>query len=155
MAGSDPKVRALVYVAALQPDVGESTNQLAARIPGEVSPEDMLVTPDGFISVKPERFAADVGADLPAAQADYLARSQMPVAAAAFDATVTSAAWRSKPSFAIIATQDRALNPRLARWMYDRSGARVTEIKGSHLVYISQPQQVAAVIERAAQGETQ
>ena len=79
-----------------------------------------------------------------------MAHAQMPVAAAAFDAPVTVAAWRDKPSYAIIATQDRALNPKLARFMYKRSGAHVTEIRGSHLVYISQPRAVARVIEKAA-----
>ena len=107
VAGADPKVRALVYVAALQPDVGETTSKLAASMPGEV-------------------------------------------AAAAFDAPVTVAAWHNKPSFGIVATADRALNPELARWMYKRSGAKTTEINANHLVYISQPDAVASVIETAA-----
>jgi hypothetical protein len=79
-----------------------------------------------------------------------MANSQMPVAAAAFDAPVTVAAWRDKPSYGIVATADRALNPMLARWMYKLSGAKVTEIKASHLVYISHPGAVTSVIERAA-----
>jgi pimeloyl-ACP methyl ester carboxylesterase len=150
VAGADPKVRALVYVAALQPDVGETTGQLAASIPGEVPTSDLKPTKDGFIFVDPTKFAADVAADLQPAQAKYMANSQMPVAAAAFEAPVTVAAWRDKPSYGIIATADRALNPMLARWMYKRSKAETTEIKGSHLVYISQPLAVARVIERAA-----
>jgi pimeloyl-ACP methyl ester carboxylesterase len=150
VAGADPKVRALVYVAALQPDIGETTNQLAASIPGEVPASDLKPTSDGFIFVDPAKFAADVGADLPPAQARYMANAQMPVAAAAFDAPVTVAAWRDKPSYGIIAAADRALNPMLARWMYKRSGAKITEIKASHLVYISRPAAVASVIERAA-----
>jgi pimeloyl-ACP methyl ester carboxylesterase len=150
VAGADPKVRALVYVAALQPDVGETTNQLAASMPGTVSSSDLKPTTDGFIFVDPTKFAADVAADLPKARAKYMADSQMPVAAAAFDAPVTVAAWRDKPSYGIIATADRALNPKLARWMYKRSGAQITEIKSSHLVHISRPGAVAGVIERAA-----
>jgi pimeloyl-ACP methyl ester carboxylesterase len=150
VAGADPKVRALVYVAALQPDVGESTNQLAASIPGAFPSGDVKSTRDGFLFIDPARFAADVAADLPAARADYMAHAQMPVAAAAFDARVKVAAWRDKPSYGIIATEDRALNPKLARRMYARSGAKITEIKGSHLVYISQPAAVAKVIETAA-----
>jgi pimeloyl-ACP methyl ester carboxylesterase len=150
VAGADPKVRALVYVAALQPDVGETTGQLAASMPGEVPASDLKPTKDGFIFVDPTKFVADVAADLQPAQAKYMANSQMPVAAAAFEAPVTAAAWRDKPSYGIIATADRALNPMLARWMYKRSGAEVTEIKASHLVYISQPLVVARVIERAA-----
>jgi pimeloyl-ACP methyl ester carboxylesterase len=150
VAGADPKVRALVYVAALQPDVGETTNQLAASMPGATPGSDLKPTGDGFIFLDPTKFAADVAADLPRAQANYMANSQMPVAAAAFDAPVTVAAWRDKPSYGIVATADRALNPNLARWMYKRSGAKTTEIKASHLVYISHPVEVASVIEKAA-----
>lgn len=150
VAGADPKVRALVYVAALQPDVGETTNQLASSIPGEIPSSDVKPTKDGFLFVDPNKFVADAAADLPPAQAEYMANSQMPVAAAAFDAPVTVAAWRNKPSYGIIATADRALNPKLARWMYKRSGAQITEINGSHLVYVSQPGAVASVIEAAA-----
>jgi pimeloyl-ACP methyl ester carboxylesterase len=150
VAGADTKVRALVYVAALQPDVGETTNQLAASIPGEIPSSDLRPTSDGFIFIDPSKYPADIATDLPAPQARFMANSQMPVAAAAFDAPVTVAAWHDKPSFGIIATADRALNPKLARWMYKRSGAKITEIKANHLVYISQPGAVARVIERAA-----
>jgi pimeloyl-ACP methyl ester carboxylesterase len=150
VAGTDPKVRALVYVAALQPDVGETTSKLTASMPGRVSSSDFKPTKDGFIFIDPTKFAADVGADLPPAQAKFMANSQMPVAAAAFDAPATVAAWRDKPSYGIIATADHALNPRLAHWMYKRSGAEVVEINASHLVYISHPRGVASVIERAA-----
>jgi pimeloyl-ACP methyl ester carboxylesterase len=150
VAGADPKVRALVYVAALQPDVGETTNKLAASMPGRVPSSDFKPTKDGFIFIDPTKFAADVGADLPPALAQFMANSQMPVAAAAFDAPVTVAAWHDKPNYGIVATADHALNPKLAHWMYERSGARVTEIKASHLVYISHPGEVAGVIEKAA-----
>ena len=150
IAGADPKVRALVYVAALQPDVGETTNQLAASMPGDLPASDVKPTKDGFLFIDPSKYVADVGTDLPPAQAEYMANSQMPVAAAAFDAPVSVAAWHDKPSYGIVATADRALNPKLARWMYKRSGARITEIKASHLVYISQPGLVASVIETAA-----
>jgi pimeloyl-ACP methyl ester carboxylesterase len=150
VAGADPKVRALVYVAALQPDVGETTGQLAASMPGEVPGSDLKPTKDGFIFIDPDKFAADVGTDLPPAQAEFMANSQMPVAAAAFDAPVTVAAWHDKLSYGIVATEDRALNPMLARWMYKRSGAKTIEIKANHLVYISQPDAVAGVIETAA-----
>ena len=154
VAGADPKVRVLVYVAALQPDVGETSNQLAASIPGSVPAGDLKPTKAGFIFVDPAKFPADVAADLPAAQARFIANAQMPVAAAAFDAPVTVAAWHDKPSYGIVATADRALNPRLARWMYKRSGAQITEVEGSHLIYISRPDAVAAVIERAARSVT-
>jgi pimeloyl-ACP methyl ester carboxylesterase len=155
VAGTDPKVRALVYVGALQPDVGESTNQLAASMPGEVPSSDLKPTKDGYIFIDPDKFAADVGTDLPPAQADYMANAQMPVAAAAFDAPVTVAAWHDKPSYGIIATEDRALNPMLARWMYQRSGAKTTEVKANHFVHISRPDAVARVIETAARSAAQ
>jgi pimeloyl-ACP methyl ester carboxylesterase len=150
VAGADPKVRALVYVAAMQPDIGETTSQLTASMPGTVPSSDLKPTGDGFIFLDPTKFAADVAADLPPAQAKYMASAQMPVAAAVFDAPVTVAAWRDKPSYGIVATADRALNPMLARWMYQRSEAKTTEIKASHLVYISHPDAVARVIEEAA-----
>jgi pimeloyl-ACP methyl ester carboxylesterase len=137
VAGADPKVRALIYVAALQPDVGETTNQFAASMPGSVPSSDLKPTSDGFIFLDPTKFAADVAADLPPTQAEYMANSQMPVAAAAFDAPVQVAAWRDKPSYGIVASADRALNPELARWMYKRSGATMTEIKASHLEHRS------------------
>jgi pimeloyl-ACP methyl ester carboxylesterase len=150
VAGADPKVKALVYVAALQPDIGETTNQLSSSKPGKVPASDLIATQDGFLFFQPARFPADVGADVPAAQARFLSEAQMPVAAAAFRAPVTVAAWHDKPSFGVIATDDLELSPELAHWMYKRAGTKVTEIKGSHLVYISQPRAVANVIEAAA-----
>jgi pimeloyl-ACP methyl ester carboxylesterase len=150
VAGVDPKVRALVYVAALQPEVGETTGQLSASIPGDLPNTDIRSTKDGFLFVDPTKYVADVAADLPPALAQFMADSQMPVAAAAFSAPVTVATWHDKPSFGIVATADRALNPKLAHRMYKRSGAQVTEIGGSHLIYISQPAAVAQVIEKAA-----
>ncbi|MGH7125455.1 MAG: alpha/beta hydrolase, partial [Stellaceae bacterium] len=140
-------VKALVYVAALQPDVGESTGELAGRMPPPGN--DIKSTKDGFLYLDLSKFAADFP-DLPKAQADFMAASQVPVSGAALAAKVTVAAWHDKPSYAIVATQDRQLNPDLAHWMYKRSGAKVTEIKASHLVYISQPRAVAKVIEQAA-----
>lgn len=150
VAGTDPKVRALVYVAALQPDVGETTSHLASSIPGTVPESDLQPTKDGFLFIDPAGFVADIANDLPLSLAEYLSNSQVPVAAAAFDAQVTAAAWHDKPSYGIIATADRALNPKLARWMYKRSGATTTEINANHLVYISHPRPVATVIEAAA-----
>ena len=153
VAGADPRVQALVYVAAVEPDIGETTSKLAASMPGEVPASDLELTSDGFIFVDPARFAADVAADLPQAKARYLANAQMPVAAAAFDTPVTVAAWRGKPSYGIVATADRALNPKLARWMYKRSGAETTEIEASHLVYISQPAAVAMFMDNIANNQ--
>lgn len=150
VAGADPRVKALVYVAALQPDVGETTNQLASSKPGKVPSSDQRASPDGFVFFDPARFPADVAADVPSAEARYLAQAQMPVAAAAFDAPVKVAAWHDKPCYGVIATEDLELSPALAHWMYKRSRTQVTEISGSHLIYISQPRAVARVIEVAA-----
>lgn len=148
VAGTDPKVKALVYVAALQPDVGETSAEVATPMPP--ASNDLKPTKDGFVYLDPARFAADFGADLPKAKAEFMARSQVPVAGAAFGAKLTAAAWRDKPSYAIIATQDHALDPRRAQWMAERAGSTVTTIKASHAVYISQPRAVARVIETAA-----
>lgn len=150
VAGADPKVKALVYVAALQPDVGETTNQLGSSTPGKVPKTDLTASPDGFVYFDPAKFPADVAADVPSAEARFLAQAQMPVAAAAFDVPVKVAAWHEKPSYGVIATDDLELSPALAHWMYERSGAKVTEVRGSHLVYVSQPRAVAHVIEAAA-----
>jgi len=146
VAGADPKVKALVYVAALQPDAGESTGELAGRMPSQSN--DIKSTKDGYLYLDPSKFSTNFP-DLPKTQVEFMAASQVPVSAAAFGAKVTVAAWHDKPSYAIVATQDRQLNPDLAHWMYNRSGAKVTEIKASHLVYISQPRTVAKVIEQA------
>lgn len=147
VAGADPKVKALVYVAALQPDVGETTAQLA---PPTAAGQDIRQTPDGFLYLDPAKFAADFCADLPPAEAAFLAQAQMPVAAAAFTEKVTAAAWHDKPSYAIIAGQDRELDPAFARRMAMRAGSKITHIEGSHAILISQPRAVASVIEVAA-----
>lgn len=147
-AGDDPKVKALVYVAALQPEKGESTGQLVQSMPSPSN--DIKPTKDAFLFLDPVKFPADFGADLPKDQAEFMARAQMPVAVAAFTAQVPVAAWHDKPSYGIVATKDMTLSPDLQRWMYKRSGARITEIEGSHALYISQAEAVAKVIEDAA-----
>jgi len=149
-AGNNPHVKTLVYVAAFQPDAGESLGSLQASLP----PASTAVTPtsDGFLFIAPAAFRADFAADLPLAQTDWMARSQVPLSVRAASTGITTPAWKTKPSYAIIATQDRSLNPDLQRRMYRRSGAKTTEVAGSHAIYISQPAQVAAVIEKAANG---
>jgi pimeloyl-ACP methyl ester carboxylesterase len=147
VAGSDPKVKALVYVAALQPDVGETSAEVAP--PKKQASNDLRPTKDGFIFLDPAKFA-DVGADLPKATAEFMARSQMPILGAAFNATLTAAAWHDKPSYVIIATEDRELDPEIARRMASRAGSKATVLKGSHFIHISNPRAVARVIETAA-----
>jgi len=147
-AGERSKVKALVYVSALLPDVGESLAQVIGSMPSPSS--SVAPTQDGHLFVDRARFHDDVGADLPSNRTDYMAVSQVPATVAAFNTQIWAAAWRHKPSYAVLSTEDRALSPDLQRWMYQRAGAKVTEVKGSHLAYISQPDQVAKVIEDAA-----
>lgn len=148
VAGSDPKVSRLVYVAALQPDAGESTGQLIAKF---VPVTDAFQSAgEGYLRLDPAKFASAFAADVPAADAEFMAASEFHTAAAAFNAPVPAAAWRTKPSYGILTTQDHALNPDLQRWMYQRSGAKVTTVAASHAVYMSQPAVVARVIEAAA-----
>lgn len=147
-AGADPNVKALVYVAALQPDVGESVFSLAKTM--ELPNGDGRESPDGFLYLAPEKFVADFAADVPADLAAFMKASQMPVAKLAFTQTTQIASWRNKPSYGIVATKDVALNADLERWMYKRAGAKITEIDASHVVFISNPQAVVEVIEEAA-----
>jgi len=148
VAGVRAKVQALVYVAGFLPDVGESTGQLAESMP--VVSNDIIPTRDGHLFFNPAKFGADFAGDLTENRTNFMAISQVPATAAVFGAQNWVAAWRDKPSYGIVATEDHALNPDLQRWMYQRAGAKVTEIKASHAVYISQPEAVAKVIEEAA-----
>jgi pimeloyl-ACP methyl ester carboxylesterase len=147
-AGNNEHVKSLVYVAAFQPDKGESLGSLAAsKPPASAGPKP---SPDGFLYLDQGTFHADFCADLPAAQAEFMAESQVGLAIKAAGAPMNVPAWKSKPSFAIVATKDRAINPDLERSMYKRSGSTVSELASSHVVYISHPAEVAAVIEQAA-----
>ena len=152
IAGADPKVSRLVYVAALQPDVGETAGQLLSKFPDR----NTAVQPagEGYLRLDPTKFAATYAADVPPAEARFIADSQVPIAAATFSAPTTAAAWHTKPSYAILTTRDLAANPDLQRWMYERSGAKVTTVEASHAVYISHPETVAHVIEEAAMSTT-
>jgi pimeloyl-ACP methyl ester carboxylesterase len=147
-AGADRNVKALVYVAALQPEVGDSVISLASTM--ELPNGDVVESPDHFLSLAVDKFAKDFAADLPTDVATFMANSQMPVAKSAWLETTKVASWHDKPSYGIVATKDFALNVDLERWMYKRSGAKVTEIDASHAVFISQPQAVVDVIEEAA-----
>lgn len=147
-AGARDKVRALVYVAALQPDVGEGMGQLMASMPAP-SPH-FQTTRDGHMYLDAATFTADYAADLTTNRTDFMAASQVPLTTSAFQANVWTAAWHRKPTYGIVATEDRLLSPELQRWMYRRAGARVTEVKASHAVHVSQPEAVAQVIEDAA-----
>jgi len=147
-AGNDPKVRALVYVAAFQPDTHETIGQLASKF---APPNDAIgATPDGYLFIDPAKFHATFAADVPASATEFLADAQQQVSAKVFETPTAEAAWHNKPSYAILTKQDHAINPELQRWMYKRAGAKVTEVDASHAVYASQPAAVARVIETAA-----
>lgn len=147
-AGNNEHVKSLVYVAAFQPDTGESLGSLAAsKPPAAPGPKPSA---DGFLYLDQASFHADFCADVPKAQAEFMALSQVGLSVKAAGAPTATPAWRSKPSFAIVATNDRAINPDLERSMSKRAGSKVTELAASHVVYMSRPAQVAAVIEQAA-----
>lgn len=149
-AGSHPKVAALVYIAAFIPDAGETTAQLAMSLP--MVGESGILPPDdkGVLYYDRAKFHAGFAADVSKDEANFMGASQVPIFASCFGAPVTGAAWKTKPSYAIVATEDKALNPAIERNMYKRAGARITEIKGSHVVFISKANAVADVIIEAA-----
>ena len=147
-AGNRDKVKALVYVSAVVPDVGESLSQLVASMPSPSN--DVVPTRDGHLFFNEKKFGADFAGDLSTNRTDFMAVSQVPATTAAFGATMQVAAWHDKPVWGVVSTEDRALSPDLERWMYKRANAKVTEVKASHVVYISQPEAVAKVIEDAA-----
>nr|WP_298682326.1 alpha/beta hydrolase [uncultured Dongia sp.] len=148
-AGIDPKVAGLVYVAALAPDVGESTGQQFAEIP---APPSFIIEPqaDGFGFVNLEKFKLGFAGDTADADAAFLRDSQVPINMSIFDTKLTHAAWHDKPSWAVIATQDSAIDPKLLRHTAKRIGAVAEEIEGSHVVFLTKPKAVADVIDRAA-----
>lgn len=148
-AGNRPDVQGLVYVAAFQPEKGESLLSLQTETPA--ASQGIKQTKDEkFLYINPDVFAADFAADLPPAETDFMSRSQVFSAIAAFAAQAGEPAWRTKKSWAIVATEDRMINPALERRMAKRAGSRVSEIRSSHAVLLSQPEKVADVIVQAA-----
>lgn len=147
-AGSDPKVAGMVYVSAFQPDVGESLLTLVKQTPP--ASESIKATADGYLYVEPKLFHADFAADLPVADAEFMAMSQVMPAVQTAATAVTQAAWKKKPSWAVISTADRTVNPALQRFMAARAGSKVIEIDGSHAAFIAHAEAVAKVIEDAA-----
>ncbi len=152
-AGVHPKVTALVYVAAHAPDVGEDEASLGRRTPSVLARTEGAIrkTPDNFTYLDPVDFPKLFAPDLPRPQAEFEARSQVLAAARVFSTPLSAAAWRTKPSWGVVAGGDQIINPDLERWYYARAGSRTTEIPGaSHSVYESHPREVAAVIADAA-----
>ncbi|MDQ1505275.1 MAG: hypothetical protein QOD57_3002 [Actinomycetota bacterium] len=149
-AGTHPKVAALVYIAAFAPDKGESVNTLIADAPPGAPVPPILPPQDGFLFLDREKFAASFAADIPAEQAAFMADSQVPWGVAALSGAVSEPAWREKPSWYLVATEDRMIPPPAQRAMSERAGATTVEVPGSHAIYLSQPQAVAALIKQAA-----
>lgn len=149
-AGNHPSVAGLVYVAAFEPDKGESLFSLGSSKPAAATGIEQ--TKDGkYLYLDPQQFHSDFAADLPKADADFLANSQVFASKEVATAVVTNPAWKSKKSWAVVATQDHAINPELERDMAKRAGSAVTEISSSHAVFASHPQDVAGVIIRASE----
>ncbi|MBS1659677.1 MAG: alpha/beta hydrolase [Bacteroidetes bacterium] len=151
-AGNSPKVAGLVYVAAFQPDAGETLLTLAQWAPP--APENGLLPPDdkGFVYYSKEKYHAGFCADLPAEKAAFMYASQGSFGVKSLTTPITQAAWKTKPSWGIVATEDKSINPDIERKAYKRGNDKITEIKGSHVVFMSQPKAVADVIEAAAKG---
>ena len=149
-AGNHPNVAALVYIAAFAPDKGESVNTLIADPPPDAPVPPILPPQDGFLFLDREKFAASFAADLDADLAAFMADSQVPWGVDALGGTISEPAWRTKPSWYLIATEDRMIPPPAQREMSGRAGSTVVEAAGSHSIYVSQPAAVAELIEKAA-----
>jgi pimeloyl-ACP methyl ester carboxylesterase len=147
-AGGHRNVRSLVYVNAFQPAVGETAGGLQAKTP---PPSNNVVSiGGGFVEEKEDTFAADFAADVPKPLADFMAISQAPITSDSFSAKTTVAAWSQKPSYAVVSQEDRMINPELERFMATRAKSQTTELRGSHVIFLSHPKEVAALIEKAA-----
>jgi pimeloyl-ACP methyl ester carboxylesterase len=149
-AGNHPNVAALVYVAAFQPDNGESALQWLQTAPP--APDNGVLPPDdkGIVYYDKAKFHAGFCADIPKAEADFMYASQGAFYAKGFATPITQAAWHTKPAYGLVATEDKSIAPEIERAMYKRSNTKVTEIKGSHVIFMSQPEAVAKVIITAA-----
>jgi pimeloyl-ACP methyl ester carboxylesterase len=151
-AGNDPKVTSLVYITAFAPDKGESVSSLIAN-PAPGAPVPPILPPvDGFLFLDREKFAASFAADVRPPLAAFMGNSQVPRGLEALQGVVSETAWRSKPSWYLVATDDEMIPPDAQRAMSKRAGSTVVEVKGSHAVYVSQPEAVAHLIEEAARG---
>jgi len=149
-AGNDPKVAALVYIAAFAPDKGESVSALIKDPPPGAPVPPILPPQDGFLFLDREKFRASFAADVDANTAAFMADSQVPWGVQALDGAISEPAWRTKPSWYLVSTDDRMIPPDAQRAMSKRAGSTVVEAKGSHSIYVSQPKAVSDLIEKAA-----
>src|SRR5258706_9393859 len=149
-AGNDPKVAGLVYIAAFAPDKGESVNSLIKDpVPGAPVPP-IGPAGEGFLGLNKEKFRESFAADVPQARADFMANSQVPWGVNSLNGAVSEPAWKTKPSWYLIATSDRMIPPAAQKGMSKRAGSTVVEVAGSHSIYISKPKEGAPLIEKAA-----
>jgi pimeloyl-ACP methyl ester carboxylesterase len=153
-AGNDPKVAGLVYIAAFAPDTGESLETLIADSPPGAPVPPILPPRDGFLFLEREKFHASFAGDLSAEQAAFMADSQVPWGVEALSTTISEPAWRNKPSWYLVATEDQMIPPPAQRAMSERAGSTVVEAVGSHAIYVSQPAAVADLIRSAVRVAT-
>src|ERR1700686_2764328 len=149
-AGNDPKVAGLVYITAFAPDKGESVATLIKDPPPGAPVPPIQPPRDGYLFLDKAKFPASFAGDVDAETAAFMADSQVPWGVAALSGAISEPAWKTKPSWYLIATDDRMISPDAQRAMAKRAGATVVEVKGSHAVYVSQPSAVAALVEQAA-----
>jgi pimeloyl-ACP methyl ester carboxylesterase len=149
-AGTDPKVAALVYITAFAPDKNESVATLIQNPPPGAPVPPILPPVDGFLFLDSAKFPAAFAADVDREKAAFMAESQVPWGVEALSGAITEPAWRTKPSWYLVVTDDKMIPPDAQRAMLKRAGSHVVEVKGSHAIYVSQPEPVAALIEQAA-----
>jgi len=149
-AGNDPKVAGLVYITAFVPDKGESVSTLIKDPPLGAPVPPILPPQDGFLFLDKAKFFAAFAADVDAEKAAFMADSQVPWGVGALSGTISEAAWRTKPSWYLVATEDKMIPPPAQRFMSKRAGSTVVEVASSHAIYVSQPNAVAKLIETAA-----
>ena len=151
-AGNDPKVVGLVYIAAFAPDRGESVSTLIKDPPPGAPVPPILPPRDGYLFLDNAKFQASFAADVDAERAAFMADSQVPWGVGALSGSISDPAWKSKPSWYLVATDDKMIPPPAQRFMSERAGATVVEVAGSHAIYVSQPNAVASLITQAAKG---
>jgi pimeloyl-ACP methyl ester carboxylesterase len=149
-AGTDPQVAGLVYITAFAPDKGESVATLIKDPPPGAPVPPILPPQDGFLFLDREKFRSSFAADVDAEKAAFMADSQVPWGVEALSGAISEPAWKTKPSWYLVATDDKMIPPLAQRAMSKRAGSTVVELKGSHAIYVSQPEAVAALIEQAA-----
>ena len=154
-AGNDPKVAGLVYIAAFALDDGESVSSLIKDPPPGASVPPILPPVDGYLFLDQTKFPSSFAADVDAEKAAFMADSQVPWGAEALNGTISHAAWRAKPSWYLVAAEDKMIPPPAQRFMAERAGSTVVEVAGSHAIYVSQPDAVAKLIKTAVEGVTE